>query len=96
MPTAATPAYLGKDFKSASPALRFGLLLPVWTTRHDQEQDVNKRAAAKSKEGDEVRDLLRRGMDHAISQLQAASRRPLPGLWDKSEFAAREAWKNVC
>ena len=96
MPTAATPAYLGKDFKSASPALRFGLLLPVWTTRHDQEQDVNKRAAAKSREGDEVRDLLRRGMDHAISQLQAAPRRPVPGLWDKSEFAAREAWKNVC
>jgi len=96
MPTAATPAYLGKDFKSASPALRFGLLLPIWTTRHDQEQDINKRAAAKSKEGDEVRDLLRRGMDHAISQLLAAPRRPLPGLWDKSEFAAREAWKNVC
>jgi CRISPR-associated protein Cmr6 len=96
MPTAAVPAYLGRDFKTASPALRFGLLLPVWTTRHDQESQVNKRAEARSREGDEVRDLLRRGMDHAIAQLQAAPRRPLPGLWKKNDADAREAWKNVC
>lgn len=96
MPTAAAPHYLGRDFKNASPALRFGLFLPVWTTRQDQEQQVNKRAEARSREGDEVKDLLRRGMDHAIAQLQSASRRPLPGLWNKNDADARDAWKNVC
>jgi CRISPR-associated protein Cmr6 len=35
-------------------------------------------------------------MDHAIAQLQATPRRPLPGLWKKNDADAREAWKNVC
>jgi len=96
MPTAAAPAYLGRDFKTASPALRFGLLLPIWTTRQDQEREVNRRAEARSREGDEVKDLLRRGMDDAIAQLQSASRHPLPKLWKKNDADAREAWKNVC
>jgi CRISPR-associated protein Cmr6 len=30
MPVAAVPAYLGKDFSSASPGLRFGMYLPLW------------------------------------------------------------------
>ena len=30
MPIAAVPNYLGRDFKDASPALRFGMLLPLW------------------------------------------------------------------
>jgi hypothetical protein len=30
MPVAAVPAYLGRNFKNASPALRFGMLLPLW------------------------------------------------------------------
>lgn len=37
MPIAAVPAYLGQDFSSASPGLRFGMLLPVW--------GVNRRTA---------------------------------------------------
>jgi Uncharacterized protein predicted to be involved in DNA repair (RAMP superfamily) len=36
MPIAAVPAYLGQDFKDASPGLRFGLLLSIWTSRADQ------------------------------------------------------------
>jgi hypothetical protein len=37
MPIAAVPKYLQrhiqeKSFEAASPALRFGLLLPIWTT----------------------------------------------------------------
>ncbi|NWG74441.1 MAG: type III-B CRISPR module RAMP protein Cmr6 [Rubrivivax sp.] len=96
MPAAAAPAYLGRDFKDASPALRFGLLLPIWTTRQDQEQDVNKRAEAWSREGEEVRELRRRGMEHAITQLRARERRPLPGLWDKNDSGARAAWRATC
>ncbi|MBP9952840.1 MAG: type III-B CRISPR module RAMP protein Cmr6 [Ottowia sp.] len=30
MPIAAVPAYLGQDFSSASPGLRFGMYLPLW------------------------------------------------------------------
>lgn len=30
MPIAAVPKYLGRNFKNASPALRFGMLLPLW------------------------------------------------------------------
>jgi CRISPR-associated protein Cmr6 len=32
MPIAAVPEYLGKDFASASPGLRFGMYLPLWGT----------------------------------------------------------------
>lgn len=30
MPIAAVPAYLGNDFKDASPGMRFGMYLPLW------------------------------------------------------------------
>lgn len=30
MPISATPGYLGQDFSSASPGLRFGMYLPLW------------------------------------------------------------------
>jgi CRISPR-associated protein Cmr6 len=95
MPIAAVPAYLGKDFKDASPALRFGMYLPIWTDRHDQERDVHDRAAKKSREGDEVRELLNQGMDHAINVLRDRRSRPLPGLWEKNDFGAKDAWRKV-
>jgi CRISPR-associated protein Cmr6 len=96
MPISASPAYLGRDFSAASPGLRFGLLLPVWTSREDQEQEVKRRAEAKSREGDEARELLRRGMDHAIAQLSQRPRHPLPRPWAKNKDNARQAWKGIC
>jgi len=96
MPIAAVPHYLGKDFKTASPGQRFGIFLPIWTARADQEADIQKRAQAKSREGEEVASLLSRGMDTAISVLRARERKPLAGLWDKNDFASRQAWKDVC
>lgn len=96
MPIAAVPGYLiDKDFATASPGLRFGMYLPIWTSRLDQEAEVNRRAQARSREGEEAHALLARGMDHAISQLRMRERRPLPGLWDKNEFASRTAWKSI-
>jgi CRISPR-associated protein Cmr6 len=96
MSIAAVPAYLGKDFKDASPGLRFGLLLPIWTTRQDQETQVNNRALAKSREGQEVVDMLQRqGMEATITSLRKRERNPLPGLWDKNDFAARGAWNDI-
>ena len=96
MPIAAVPEYLGKDFKTASPGQRFGVYLPIWTARADQEADVHKRAEAKSREGDEAAALLSRGMEAAIAALRTRERKPLAGLWDKNDFAARQAWKEVC
>lgn len=93
MPIAAVPAYLGTDFKDASPGLRFGLLLPIWTNRQDQEADVRKRAERKSREGQEVADMLQRqGMDATIKNLCQRQSKPLVGLWDKNDFAAKKAW----
>ena len=71
------------------------MYLPIWTERADQEAEVNKRADAKSREGDEVRALRQRGMDYAIQQLRHRENKPMPGLWDKNDFAAKQAWKQV-
>jgi CRISPR-associated protein Cmr6 len=96
MPVAAVPAYLGNDFAAASPGLRFGLLLPIWTDRHDQEADVNKRAAAKSREGQDVAEMLKcEGMEATIRHLRQRQPRPMAGLWEKNDFAAREAWNRI-
>lgn len=95
MPVAAIPAYLSQNFTDASPGMRFGMYLPIWTERADQEAEVHKRADAKSREGDEVKALLNRGMNFAIQQLRNHAKKPLPGLWDKNDFAAKDAWKRV-
>jgi CRISPR-associated protein Cmr6 len=96
MPVAAVPAYLGDDFTNASPGLRFGLLLPIWTDRQDQEAEVRKRAEARSPEGQEVAEKLRReGMDATIRHLREPPRPRIAGLWEKNDFAARDAWKRI-
>jgi len=96
MPLAAVPCYLGRNFSDATPALRFGLLLPVWTSREDQEKEVNKRAGQRSTEAEEIKALRDvGGMDRAIQQSRKRSGGRIPGLWDKNDFAAREAWQRV-
>lgn len=96
MPIAAIPAYLGKDFKDASPGLKFGLLLSIWTNRQDQETEVKKRAQAKSWVGQQVSELLNnQGMDATIDQLTRQQSNPLPGLWAKNDFAAHAAWQEI-
>lgn len=95
MPIAAVPAYLQRsDFKAASPGLRFGLLLPIWTDRADQEAQVQERAHKRSPEGQEINSLLARaGMDAAIAHL--TQRQRLPSQWEKNDFAARHAWSEI-
>ncbi len=39
--------------------------------------------------------LRREGMESTVSQLRRRERNPLPGLWDKNDFAARIAWNSV-
>ena len=95
MPIAAVPRYLGSDFRSASPALRFGMYLPIWTERTDQEREIKERAKRKSREGEELsRDLgSPRGMDGAIEHLVQGKN--LPDLWDKNDSGSRNSWKKV-
>lgn len=96
MPIAAVPAYLGNNFREASPGLRFGLFLPIWTTRQDQENEVNRRAQARSPEGQKINEQLQHeGMDTVITELCRRQRNPLPGLWDKNDFAAHRAWNDI-
>lgn len=61
MPIAAVPQYLGKDFSSASPGLRFGMYLPVWND-HDWSKIKSKtddlRKVAKLNQADQ--DLMKK------------------------------------
>ncbi|HCF05558.1 MAG TPA: type III-B CRISPR module RAMP protein Cmr6 [Desulfomicrobiaceae bacterium] len=97
MPIAAVPHYMGKDFSSASPGMRFGMYLSIWTNRTDQEHEVQNRANQRSREGQEVASMLQRdGMDAVIQALTLQRRRPLPSLWQKNDFASRRAWDGIC
>lgn len=95
MPIAAVPEYLGSDFKSASPGLCFGMYLPIWTERTDQEREVKERATKRSREGGELKRILGspQGMDGAIKNL--VRREKLPDLWDKNDSGSRDSWKKV-
>lgn len=96
MPVAAVPSYLRKDFKDTSPGMRFGLFLPIWTTREDQETEVRNRAQRRSREGQEVAEMLQqRGMDATITVLRQRQRNPLPALWGKNDGAARNSWNDI-
>ena len=94
MPIAAIPRYLGTNFKSASPALRFGMYLPIWTERADQENEVKERARKGSREGKELKEVLDdQGMEAAIRNL--VRREHLPDLWDKNDSGSRASWNKV-
>lgn len=100
MPIAAVPAYMPQaDFSKASPALRFGLLLSIWTARGDQVEEVTKRAEANSREGEQLQAELgphKENMDQVIGRLLREERgRRLPRLWEKNDFAAQRAWKGI-
>ena len=96
MPIPALPEYLGQqDLSTASPGMRFGMYLPIWTARIDQEQQIKKMAAAKSPQGRELAEILEeQGMEAAIDHAKRARGR-FPGLWEKNDHAAHEAWRKV-
>ncbi|MCS7314663.1 MAG: type III-B CRISPR module RAMP protein Cmr6 [Bryobacterales bacterium] len=100
MPVAAVPSYLqrliGDDrkFGAASPALRFGLLLPIWTAREDQEREARDRAGKRSPEGRKLDQLLRsRGIDALIEHL--LQEKNFPRLWAKNDYGEQIAWRKV-
>ncbi|MEJ5369567.1 MAG: type III-B CRISPR module RAMP protein Cmr6 [Bryobacteraceae bacterium] len=97
MPVAAVPKYLPvAQFQNASPALRFGLLLSVWTDRRDQEKEVLDRASRRSREAEQLKQRLgpnNRNLAQAIDEMVRDEK--LPALWEKNDQAAREAWGKV-
>jgi CRISPR-associated protein Cmr6 len=93
MPVAAVPSYLGKDFKEASPALRFGMFLPFWTDRQDQEAHIRDRASKRSPEAGRYQTLLEQGVDTAINRL--ANEKNFPQLWCKTSTFGQDAWKKI-
>ncbi len=94
MPIAAVPEYLGQDFSDASPGMRFGMYLPIWTARTDQEKEVNYFAAKKGPQALELKAILDgQGMEAAIAHMKG--RRHFPDLWAKNDFAAKQSWRQV-
>lgn len=97
MPVAAVPKYLPENqFAQASPVLRFGLLLSIWTDRKDQENEVRDRANKGSREAERLRQELgpnNQRMGQVIDRM--VRNQDLPGLWEKNDHAGREAWQKV-
>ncbi|GIU76982.1 MAG: hypothetical protein KatS3mg005_0220 [Bryobacteraceae bacterium] len=98
MPVAAVPRYLrAADFSKASPALRFGLLLSIWTERSDQERQVKEEAERKSEKAKSLREELGRNYENlplVTDRLIQAGR--IPALWTKNDHGSRQAWSRVC
>ncbi|GIX29861.1 MAG: hypothetical protein KatS3mg124_0333 [Porticoccaceae bacterium] len=96
MPIAAIPSYLGKDFSEASPGLRFGMYLPVWTTRDDQVKEVLNRAQKGSPEAKELQKRIETtSMDDVIAELCKRDKNPLPRIWEKTKTWSLESWKKI-
>lgn len=74
MPIAAVPAYLGNDFKDASPGMRFGMYLRLWGVNNRTRQhlwtthDVNYRVAGRDREERDFND------ENKVSALTEAKR----------------------
>lgn len=70
MPIAAVPAYLGKDFRTASPGMRFGMFLELWGVnsrtgkRLWSTHDINYRQAGPRRQQREFKDEQK---THAIN-----------------------------
>ena len=95
MPIAAIPRYMrANEAAPASPALRFGPHLPIWTTRKDQNDEFTSRAGKHSREAEDLRKMREQmGVDAAVDTLVA--QKNLPGLWTRNDAAARNAWRKV-
>jgi len=96
MAIAAIPGYIPeKSLAQASPGMRFGMYLPIWSNRQDQETEVDKWAKGKSCDAAQIRQIREGdGMDAAIAY--AMSRRnSFPRLWEKNPYAANKSWKQI-
>ena len=83
MPIAAVPQYLGNDFSSASPALRFGMFLKLWGVNSRSNEllwtthDVNYRAAGREGEERQFKDENKRCALDAAAPLNETDRKSI-------------------
>lgn len=83
MPIAAVPTYLGSDFRSASPALRFGMYLKLWGINSRSNEllwtthDVNYRTAGRNREEREFKDENKTSALDAATPLNETDRKSI-------------------
>lgn len=97
MPVAAVPKYLpAGEFAKSSPALRFGLLLSIWTEPKDQEKEVLDRASTGSGQASDLkRELGENNRNLAQVNNGLIQEGKIPALWSKNDHAGRQAWQMV-
>lgn len=95
MPIAAVPSYLGKDFSSASPALRFGMYLPLWGINRRTGQllwtksDIDHQARGPRREEREVkRDNKNQALQQAC-QLSDSDKKAMQALAKRQSLLAQ-------
>ena len=97
MPQPAAPRYLADAARDeATPSMRFGMLLPIWTGRQEQEAEIHNRSRKGSPEGIKLKEILRDGgMDAAIAYASGLRAHALPTAWKKNDADARLARREV-
>ena len=96
MTIAALPEYIARrDLTEASPGMRFGIYLPIWVERADQERYVREAARKRSPQAKELKGILEnQGMDAAIGHMQRRQR-SFPRLWNLDKRASHRIWREV-
>jgi CRISPR-associated protein Cmr6 len=91
MPIAAVPKYLGTDFSSASPGLRFGMYLPLWGVNRRTGQllwstsDIDHAVRGQQREEREIK------VENKVFALQQATRLTAQDKATMRALAARQA-----
>ena len=95
MPIAAVPRYLGSDFRSASPALRFGMYLKLWGVDSRSEKklwtthDVNYRRAGRDQVERRFKDQNKTSALGAAVTLNESDRKSMTELARRQQAAFR-------
>ena len=95
MPVAAVPKYLPhNEFQKASPALRFGMLLGIWTSREDQKEQLREMAGARSPQAETLQNMINQQGENTVLEYLINLGR-IPRLWEKNDFGAKRSWNDI-
>ncbi|MEA3643123.1 MAG: type III-B CRISPR module RAMP protein Cmr6 [Lamprobacter sp.] len=94
MAMAAVPAYLGTDFSSASPGMRFGMYLQLWGTNNRTQErlwtmhDLNYRIAGRDRIEREFKDENKTAALRGATQLNQQDRQLMAALLERQTMLA--------
>lgn len=94
MAIAAVPAYLGTDFSSASPGMRFGMYLQLWgadNRTHERlwtTHDLNYRVAGRDRIEREFKDENKTAALRGATQLNQQDRQLMAALLERQTMLA--------